>query len=371
MERIQGAQFVDVFRQTSGRGSGIVIRRSATSEDLFTLAQRILGATHAHRVFTQAAGEQGKQAGLPDPTDSFIERLERVLAGSVGAASAHAMVSQIAGRGTVSVEELMNIADETAQVMEYSQQLELQSRELADSAHKLRQANAQLTELGAQKDAFLSQISHELRTPMTSIKSFAEILRNTDDISPEESARFVDIINTESQRLTRLLDEILDLSFLESGRVNWQLEAVPIQSVVDRALASSEGLRASAGVKITRVGLDNILVTADFDRLAQVFINLLSNAIKYGRAENPEITIRAQKVGKIAIIGISDNGPGIRIQDREKVFEKFARLSEISLAGSAGLGLPISREIMRNLNGDLTVEENAPGAVFRITIPLA
>ncbi len=117
--------------------------------------------------------------------------------------------------------------------------------------------------------------------------------------------------------------------------------------------------------------MDNILVTADFDRLAQVFINLLSNAIKYGRAENPEITIRAQKVGKIAIIGISDNGPGIRIQDREKVFEKFARLSEISLAGSAGLGLPISREIMRNLNGDLTVEENAPGAVFRITIPLA
>ena len=71
---------------------------------------------------------------------------------------------------------------------------------------------------------------------MTSIKSFAEILRNTDDISPEESVRFVDIINTESQRLTRLLDEILDLSFLESGRVNWQLEAVPIQSVVDRAL---------------------------------------------------------------------------------------------------------------------------------------
>lgn len=206
---------------------------------------------------------------------------------------------------------------------------------------------------------------------MTSIRSFAEILRETKDISSEESVRFVDIINTESQRLTRLLDEILDLSFLESGRVNWQLEPVSIQKVVDRALASSEGLRESAGVNIIRKGSDDILVTADFDRLAQVFINLLSNAIKYGRAENPEITIRAQKVGKIAIIGVSDNGPGIRPQDREKVFEKFARLSEITLAGSAGLGLPISREIMRNLNGDLTVEKNAPGAVFRITIPLA
>ena len=371
LERIQGAQFVDVFRQTGGRGAGIVIRRSATSEDLFTLAQRILGTTHAHRLFTQAAGEQGRQAGLPDSTDKFIERLERELAGSVGAASAHAMVSQIAGGGTVSVEELMKIADETAQVMEYSQQLEVQSRELAESAHKLRQANAQLTELGAQKDAFLSQISHELRTPMTSIKSFAEILRDTDDVSSEQSKRFVDIINTESQRLTRLLDEILDLSFLESGRVNWQLEPVSLDTVIDRALASSEGLRASAGVQITKKGTENIMVTADFDRLAQVFINLLSNAIKYGRAEDPEIRITGRKVGKVAIIGIADNGPGIRLQDREKVFEKFARLSEITLAGSAGLGLPISREIMRNLNGDLTVEKNAPGAVFRITLPLA
>jgi len=371
LERIQGAQFVDVFRQTSGRGAGIVIRRSATSEDLFTLAQRILGSTHAHRLFTQAAGEQGKQAGLPDSTDKFIEQLERELAGSVGAASAHAMVSQIAGGGTVSVEELMKIADETAQVMEYSQQLEVQSRELAESAHKLRQANAQLTELGAQKDAFLSQISHELRTPMTSIKSFAEILRETDDISSKESKRFVDIINDESQRLTRLLDEILDLSFLESGRVNWQLEPVELSFVIERSLASSEALRASAEVIISRNVSADIMVTADFDRLAQVFINLISNAIKYGRAENPEIRITARKVGKVAIIGIADNGPGIRSIDREKVFEKFSRLSEITLAGSAGLGLPISREIMRNLNGDLTLEENAPGAVFRITLPLA
>ena len=371
LERIQGSQFVDVFRQTDGRGAGIVIRRSATSEDLFTLAQRILGTNHAHRLFTRAAEAQGRNTGLPDPTDKFIQKLERELTGSVGAASAHAMVSQIAGGGTVSVEELMKIADETAQVMEYSQQLEVQSRELAESARKLRQANAQLTELGAQKDAFLSQISHELRTPMTSIKSFAEILRETDNLSSEQSHRFVDIINTESQRLTRLLDEILDLSFLESGRVNWQLEAVNLNDAIDRSLFSSEGLQASANVEIIRKGDTDIVVAADFDRLAQVFINLISNAIKYGRAENPAITIHTRKVGKIAVIGVSDNGSGINPKDREKVFEKFSRLSEITLAGSAGLGLPISREIMRNLKGDLTVEENAPGAVFRITLPLA
>ncbi len=371
LERIQGAQFVDVFRQSDSRSSGIVIRRSATSEDLFTLAQRILGTMPAHRLFTQAASEQGRPSGLPEPTDSFIGLLERELTGSVGAASAHAMVSQIAGGGTVSVEELMKIADETAQIMEYSQQLEQQSRELAETAKKLRQANAQLTEIGAQKDAFLSQISHELRTPMTSIRSFSEILQNEEDITTEQAQRFVGIINAESQRLTRLLDEILDLSFLESGRVKWNLAPVSLTEVIDHALASVEGQRAEGDVKILRRGDSDVTVQADFDRLAQVFINLLSNAIKYGGADEPEITIHVRKVGKIAMIGVIDNGVGIRPEDREKVFEKFSRLSEITLAGSAGLGLPISREIMRNLGGDLTVEENAPGAVFRITVPLA
>ncbi len=371
LERIQGAQFVDVFRHDDSRASGIVIRRSATSEDLFTLAQRILGTTTAHRLFTQAAKDQGKVAGLPDPSDSFIERLERELAGSVGAASAHAMVSQIAGGGTVSVEDLMRIADETAQIMEYSQQLEVQSKELAETAQKLRRANAQLTELGAQKDAFLSQISHELRTPMTSIRSFSEILQEGGDISSEQTQRFIGIINAESQRLTRLLDEILDISFLESGRVNWSLEPVSLDAVLDHAIASIEGQRTSARVEIVRRGGTGIMVKADFDRLAQVFINLLSNAIKYGLNARPVITIHTRKVGKTAMIGISDNGPGIAPGDRDKVFEKFARLSEITLAGSAGLGLPISREIMRNLGGDLTLEDNAPGAVFRVVLPLA
>ncbi len=370
LERIQGAQFVDVFRQSDSRNSGIVIRRSATSEDLFTLAQRILGTTPAHRLFTQAAGEQGKKSGLPEPTDTFIEQLERELTGSVGSASAHAMVSQIAGGGTVSVEELMKIADETAQIMEYSQQLEVQSRELAETAQQLRRANAKLTQLGAQKDAFLSQISHELRTPMTSIRSFSEILQSQEDITTGQAQRFVGIINSESQRLTRLLDEILDLSFLESGQVNWKLERVKLADVIEHALASIEGQRAAGSVDIAVRGDRGLVVNVDFDRLAQVFINLLSNAIKYGRNEHPVITVRARKVGKTVMVGIADNGPGIRPEDREKVFEKFARLSEITLAGSAGLGLPISREIMRNLGGDLTVEENAPGAVFRITLPL-
>ncbi len=371
LERIQASQFVDVFRLNKDIG-GYLVSRTATSEDLFTLAQRILGTNPAHRLFTDMASEQGKTSGLPDPTDDLVQRVERELAGSVGAASAHAMVSQIAGGGTVSVDELMKIADETAQIVEYSQQLENQSRRLEEAAHQLRHANTRLTELGAQKDAFLSQVSHELRTPMTSIRSFSEILRETDNIDSEQAQRFLGIIQEESQRLTRLLDEILDLSHLESGRGNLKVEDVNLGDVIERSINSTRGLIDESGVEIAlNLPEKPIIVSASFDRLAQVFINLITNGIKYGRSKNPKITITARTVGKLAIVGIHDNGPGIPAKDFEKVFEKFSRLSESALAGSAGLGLPISREIMRNLDGNLTLEPSKNGAVFRVTLPLA
>ncbi len=371
LERIQASQFVDVFRQNHDSG-GYLISYTATSEDLYTLAQRILGTDPAHRLFSDMAAIQGKSSGLPDPTDDFVQQVERELAGSVGAASAHAMVSQIAGGGTVSVDELMKIADETAQIVEYSQQLENQSKRLEDSAQKLRQANTRLTELGAQKDAFLSQVSHELRTPMTSIRSFSEILRDTDNLSGEQAQKFLGIIQEESQRLTRLLDEILDLSHLESGGGNLQIEDVLLSEVIEKSLNSTSSLIKDLGVRITvKLPKQPLVVRASFDRLSQVFINLISNAVKYGTATTPEITISARAVGKLALIGVSDNGPGIPAKDFEKVFEKFARLSESALAGSAGLGLPISREIMRNLNGELTLEPSKKGAVFRVSLPLS
>jgi signal transduction histidine kinase len=367
LEQFQAAQFIDVFRQ-SGAAPGLVAR-SATSEDLLMLANRILGPGPAQTLFAEAARAQGKPGGLPDPTDRFIQGLERQLAGSVGAASAHELVSQIAGRGTVSLDGLMKIADETLQLIETSRRLEAKSAELEETASQLRHANDQLKRMDAAKDAFLSQVSHELRTPMTSIRSFAEILGDMPDVGTEDAKRFLTIIREESQRLTRLLDEILDLSFLESGRVTFHIAPVRLADAIDRALASTEGLLKPEGIPVERSGEADITVETDFDRLAQVVINLISNAVKYGRGEEARIAIRTGATAEGAFIEVADRGPGIPAEKREEVFEKFARLGEANLAGSAGLGLPIAREIMRNLGGDLRVMPNAPGAVFRIDLP--
>ena len=369
LDRLQGAVFVNVFRR-SGEVDPAAFGRSATSEDLFTLAQRILGAQRAYDLFTEAAQDQGKSAGLPDPTPGFIQSLERQLSGSVGSASAHAMVSQIAGGGTVSVDELMNIADETAQILQYSQALEAQSKELEDTASQLRAANASLRALSEQKDAFLSQVSHELRTPMTSVRSFADILANTEDLSDEDSNRFIGIIGQESQRLTRILDEILDLSFLESGQAGWALEPVALNDVIERARQGTAALDEAKRLTVHTHDTDT-QVMADFDRLSQVFINLISNALKYGDQTAPVITVTATRSGDKIHVDVHDNGPGIAPEDSTRVFEKFSRLSSGDLAGSAGLGLPISREITRNLGGDLTLLSGGEGTTFRVTLNAA
>jgi Na+/proline symporter/nitrogen-specific signal transduction histidine kinase len=368
LEQFQAALFIDVFRQSAATPG--VVERSAPTEDLLALATRILGPAPAQAVFSAAARAQGKPGGLPEPTDRFIQALERELAGSVGAASAHELVSQIAGRGTVSVDGLMRIADETLQLIDAKRRLERQSRELEQSASQLRHANAQLKRMDALKDAFLSQVSHELRTPMTSIRSFAEILTGIDDVRSDDARRFLGIILEESQRLTRLLDEILDLSLLESGHVTFHIAPVDLAEVIERALASTEGVLAAHAVPVdrSRVGR-HIRVETDFDRLAQVLINLISNAVKYGRGEAPRITISAGETPEGAYIDVADNGPGIAADKREEVFEKFARLGAANLAGSAGLGLPISREIMRNLGGDLVALPTAAGATFRVLLP--
>ena len=368
LERMQGVQFVNVFEHSSGQGpKGSV---AVEADDLLVMAQRIMGNVTALRLFREVAREQGKGDGLPDPTPEFVDRLERELSGTVGAATAHAMIGQITGGTTISVEDLIAVADEAAQIMEHSAQLEAKSRELARTARQLQVANEKLRELSIQKDSFLSQISHELRTPMTSIRSFAEILRDSRDLSDEQMRRYSGIILDESIRLTRLLDEILDLSVLENGQVTLERATGRLSEVIDKAISATVIPGQDARLKINvSEEADKIEITTDLDRLAQVFINLVSNARKYCDARDPRLQIRVGRDEDRIVIDFIDNGSGIPERHREIVFEKFSRLSDASAAGSAGLGLAISREIMRNLGGRIEYLPGQGGAAFRVTVP--
>lgn len=372
LEYIQGALFVDVFRRTPGEPARSAPGH-ASSEDLFVLAQRIMGANPARRLFDEMALAQNRSGTLPYPNEKVVSRLERELAGSVGAASAHAMIRRITGQEAISMTELMEIADETQRLIETSRQLSDKSAELTNALAQLRRANEQLRDLDAQKDEFLSQVSHELRTPMTSIRSFSDILLSTEEVSEEEQHRFLNIISDESQRLTRLLDEILDISRLEAGLLNLPLSPVSVDQVIDAALGTVSGDLRQRGVKVRRQPAsvsDEILVNED--RLLQVLINLLSNAVKYNVSSHPEILIRTVHDRPYLCIDVIDNGGGVNRDESIRVFERFRRGQRSGRDQGSGLGLPISRALMRNMGGDLTVEfEPGGSSYFRVRLELA
>lgn len=365
LERLQGAQFVNVFAMAGGPQAWS--HGGANAEDLLIMAQRILGGSEAQRLFQRAAATQGKSGYLPDVTPDFIVNLERELAGSVGAATAHAMVGQLTEGAAVSVEDLIAVADEAAQILEYSNQLEAKSAEQEITARALRDANEKLTALSIQKDAFLSQISHELRTPMTSIRSFSEILRDS-DISGADHGRYAGIIHGEAMRLTRLLDDLLDLSVLENGQVTLHVQSGQLVDILDRAIGAA-GIHGS-DLQIIRTRADEeVPLHTDLDRLVQVFVNVIANARKYCTVTGPALRIHVHEFDNKHVVDFIDNGQGIDRKNHTMIFEKFARLEDESKAGGAGLGLAICREIMSRLGGEITYLPGMGGAAFRVVLP--
>lgn len=371
LERLQASVFVDVFR-TNRATRGNFVLGSATANDLFFVVERVLGDTRAAALFEAEAREAGVDPDMLEPSAEFIGRLERELAGSIGAASAHVMLSKVVSGSDVSLEEMMQMADETQQAIEYSQQLEKTSAELRSTAQKLEAANTQLRELDSQKDEFLSQVSHEVRTPMTSIRSFSEILLEAEDIDHGQRRKFVSTIHQESLRLTKLLDEILDLSALERGERTWRNAPIDPELALDRALDVCEGLLRQRNVEV-QWGKRNAqaLVEGDADRLCQVFINLISNAVRYNDAPAPIILVSSRLYAGYHFLEIADNGPGIPRGERKLIFEKFSRGRQAANQNGAGLGLAISREIVLRMSGSLElVQGSLPGACFRVKLPL-
>jgi signal transduction histidine kinase len=261
--------------------------------------------------------------------------------------------------------ELMDIADEAQSLIVTSRQLAEKSAELSQTATQLGEANERLRSLDTQKDEFLSQVSHELRTPMTSIRSFSEILLSPEDISDEEKRKFITIIHDESQRLTRLLDEILDIGRLEAGNLDLPMGPVDAEAVIEAALDTVSGVMRKHSIIVHRqFATPAPRVQANEDRMRQVLINLLSNAVKYNHSSAPEIQVRLSVERDSLNIDIIDNGGGVSREEATAVFEKFHRGRRSDLERGAGLGLPISRAIMRTMDGDLTLEFAEDGSSF-------
>jgi len=373
-EHSQATLFVDVFTQTGERGQQW---RAATSVSaLQTLLGRFLGPTRAAELFQAYATVRGlKSADELEADAGLVSFAELQLAGTIGAASAHTIVATVAQEETLGLDEVMTIIDEASHVIAYSHELEEKQHELEAATAGLKAANERLKELDRLKDDFISTVTHELRTPLTSIRAFSEILYDNPDIDPAERHRFLGLVIKESERLTRLINQVLDLAKLESGLAEWRTADVDLREIVGDAVGATSQIFKGRGVAIeARLPARVPLVLADRDRVMQVMLNLLSNAVKFCSPETGRVEVRLAAEAAGVRIDIADNGEGISREHQAVIFEKFRQVGDTLTRKPAGtgLGLAISRQIVARLGGRLWVEsEPGRGSTFSFTLPLS
>jgi Na+/proline symporter/nitrogen-specific signal transduction histidine kinase len=372
-EASQATLFVDIFKQRRSSGAEFW-RGRAEVDDLLALVGRFLGPERAREAFAAYArrrGPSGLEALAADA--GLVHFAETQLAGAIGSASARVMVASVVKEEPLGLDEVMDILDEASQVRAYSRELEQKSRELEAATRELKAANERLKELDRLKDEFMSSVTHELRTPLTSIRAFSEILHEDPRVDLEQRKRFLGIIVSETERLTRLVNQVLDLAKIESGHADWADSEVDLREVIEQSVAATSQLFRDRNAALdVHLPASVPPLVADRDRLIQVVLNLLSNAVKFVRPGEGRVAVALEVTGRGVCVSVTDNGPGIRPEDQQAIFEKFRQGGDTmtSKPAGTGLGLPISRHIVEQYGGRIWVEsEPGHGARFSFLLP--
>jgi signal transduction histidine kinase len=267
-------------------------------------------------------------------------------------------------------------AEKTANLTRAYERLQLSNQNLAVANRELEELNRKLKEIDQVKSDFISIVSHELRTPLTSIKAFTELILMKPKMPSEKREKLLKIINSESDRLARLINDILDLTKIEAGKLSWHITPVSLEDVVQTSVSGIQSLADNKSLQITTFLPSSLPVFfGDRDRLIQVITNILSNAIKF-TPQRGRISITARHEDRPRpriVVAVSDNGIGIPAADLSLVFEKFRRSGDILTNNNqgTGLGLAITRQIVEYHGGLIWAESTlGKGSTFTFTLPL-
>ncbi|MFG1348247.1 ATP-binding protein [Xanthobacter autotrophicus] len=377
-EASQALLFVDVFARgqatgTAGAADPVFWRGRARPADLMALASRLLGPDAARQIFAEHAHESGVAVGTDLTADArLVDKVERRLAGVVGSASARVLVAAVAEEEPLSPADVMEILNEASQLRVYALALEEKSRSLEIASAELSAANAQLRTLDELKDDFVSSVTHELRTPLTAIRALSELMLDAPDMEEPQRQEFLAIIVGESERLGRLVNQVLDMAKLESGHGEWHSADVDMRRLVRDAVTATTELARGRGAEILFEAPEAVpTLRADPDRLTQVMLNLISNAVKFVPAENGRIIVSLEVDGDGLTVRVKDNGPGVPEGERDTIFEKFRQGGDaLTRPPGTGLGLPISRRIVDHFGGRMWLEnQDGSGACFAFRLP--
>jgi len=228
-----------------------------------------------------------------------------------------------------------------------------------------------LKQLERTREEFVANVSHELRTPLSLIKGYVETLLDGARENPEVSERFLKIIDRNTQRLDLLIQDLLTISAMESGRIKLDLQPVALRALADKVFIDLSARAENKGTKLVNE-MPEILAQADPHRLDQVFANLVDNAIKYGRLQGTVRVGATKNEQGLLEVFVQDDGPGIPAESLDRVFERFYRVDKARSRdqGGTGLGLSIVKHIVQSHGGKAWVRsEVGKGATFYLTLP--
>lgn len=369
-EHNQAVVFVDIFKYSTTLDSSIIWKGQAYLPDLKALLVNFLGQAKTDEALQEFEELTGSSLEFKGAVNSeLVNYSERLLSGVIGTASARIMVASVVKEEEISMEEVLGILRETQELKFLNLQLKQKSKELTKASNKLQKLNETLRLNDLLKDEFISTVTHEMKTPLTSIRAFSEILLD-EDLPEEDKKKFLDIIIQETGRMTRLIDQVLDLERFDSGRQKLNLEPTDIKILLLQACDSLLQVFKEKNIEFKMdLQFDTLELTVDEDRIKQVVLNLLSNASKFAKS----VTMLTAKVeeGNL-LVEVLDDGKGVPMEEVPYIFDKFfqAKNQTSKKPIGSGLGLAISKKIIEYHGGIIGVERRNGLTCFHFSLPI-
>jgi signal transduction histidine kinase len=372
-ERNYAEMFVDIDKYITNHEDAFVWKGTAYVSDIEKVLQRFLGEERTKRALSIFNLKYNIDKNVTTADPRFIKFAENLLTGHIGTASAKILIASVVKEDEISLPEVLRILEESKENIIINKKLTDTSNELQKISEQLKVANEELVKKDIQKDEFLDTVTHELRTPITAIRAASEILHDDEDVPFEVRKQFLQNIISESDRLNRLIDKILDLEKFETGKQKIYLSKNNIVSTVEKTLESVKQLIANKKIQVVFEDAgQEIRAFYDEERIIQVIHNLLSNAIKFSAEKDGLIHIQITENESNVAVTIHNNGKGIKNEDFEAIFDKFyqSRNQNVKKPIGSGLGLAICKQIIEHHKGAIWAENNVKeGATFVFTLP--
>ena len=370
-ERNYAEMFVDINKYISNHEDAFIWKGTAYRNDIEKVLIRFLGVERTKRAMNIFNVKYNVDVTQELADARLIKFSENLLTGHIGTASARILISSVVKEEKITLPEVLKILEESKENIIINKKLTETSNELKEISAQLQEANISLMEKDQQKDEFLDTVTHELRTPITAIRAASEILHDDDEIPDELKKQFLQNIISESDRLNRLIDKILDLEKFETGKQTIHPTKNNLIETIEKAIEPLQQLIKNKNISIYIESKSKVTAYYDEDRIFQVITNLVSNAIKFCPDKEGLITIQVIDTGDFIQTSVNDNGKGVPHNDFEAIFEKFYQSinQNIKKPVGSGLGLAICKQIIEHHKGKIWVEPSIKGACIVFKLP--